>query len=613
MGEAGSGLRDYWWRKPREFMHGALFDVIRALEKQAAADRETNIHHLRLYSNAAAEAMYGGEYSGTVNRDRIPLNVIKSVTDSVVARLATEDPKITVLTDDGDYFLQEKSKRLEKFAAGQFYSTDLYDTGLRVLRDACIFGTGILHIYEDPAEHGTICAERVFRDELLVDPIDAMYGRPRCIYRTKNIPRECAIEWWPKSADKLAVAGRLKETGHHDDRLSDTITVAEAWHLPTSKGANDGMHCVCADNVMLDSGPWEQTYFPFVFLHWGEPECGMWGHGISETHQASQAMLNKLVANAHESMNLNVPRIAIQRGSQVVKPQLVNMPWSVIEHTGPNAPQALVWPSIDPLILQEIDRLVARVYEFEGMSMLWAQAVKPVGLDSKPAQDTFNDTQSGRFMDKIKRYQGMYKDAAVQMFDLAAEIDERARKAGEDGYKVLAKDREGVEEIAWSDVADLDPKVVQVVPTNLLSTHPGARLEQALELKREQVISQEDFGELMPFPDVNAVLSRKNAPVQIIRKSLATMVRDGKFITPEPYDNLALDIKIGIEFYHLARLKNVPEAKLALIRQYIDYAKDELAKQATPPMAPMGAAPPQPMGLDPAALGPEQMMPTAIA
>jgi hypothetical protein len=109
--------------------------------------------------------------------------------------------------------------------------------------------------------------------------------------------------------------------------------------------------------------------------------------------------------------------------------------------------------------------------------------------------------------------------------------------------------------------------------------------------------------DIVDFPDTEAYAKRRNAPRRIIERNIAHMLKTGSFVSPEPFDNHQLALRLVNEAYHEARLDGVPEEKLELLRRYMADSED-LAMQAAPPpppeppmaLPPGGPMPPPPMG-----------------
>ena len=146
--------KDYWWAVSSD-EHELVVEAVEGI-KDAQDFRSTdNLYHLRLYGNVAPttlSSLGSASSAKSSQRHRVTLNVIQSCTDTVTARIAKNKPKATFLTTGGDWTMQQKAKRLDKFVAGQFYNSNIYEVAPKVFLDACVFGTGFMKIYESHNE-----------------------------------------------------------------------------------------------------------------------------------------------------------------------------------------------------------------------------------------------------------------------------------------------------------------------------------------------------------------------------------------------------------------------------------------------------------------------------
>ena len=119
---------------------------------------------------------------------------------------------------------------------------------------------------DDPS----ILAERAIIDNIFVDPIDGKYGKPRMLHEAKDIGREVAIATWPDRKTDLLNATSWRSEHQSESGYADPITIAEAWHLPSSSTAGDGRHVICTDTCKLEDEPWKIERYPMAFFRWLE-------------------------------------------------------------------------------------------------------------------------------------------------------------------------------------------------------------------------------------------------------------------------------------------------------------------------------------------------------
>jgi hypothetical protein len=588
----------YWYRRPKAEVHDSIFPFIRRLSSDQRYRQEDNIKNMRLYGNN----QYSGLSPYNYRRDapegsvvnRVTLNVIQSMVDTVNSKITKNKPRPYFLTDGGNWSLQRKAEKLTKFAEGQFYATDFYAKAAVAFKDSTIFGTGALKIYR---KGDKIEVERTFIDELLVEDTDAYYGRPRQMHQLKWVHKDVLKAAFPKHASAIDYASTTSETD--TDFLTRTTTemilVVESWRLPTSKDAKDGVHTICIDNKTLFHETYSKDYFPFVFFRWNEQPLGFFGQGISEQLTGLQLEINKLLRTIQVSMHLvSVPKIFVEAGSKIVSAHINNKIGGIIKYAGtPPTPGQL--GSIPPELFAHLDRLYGRAFEIVGVSQLSAQSTKPAGLDSGKALRTFNDIETERFMSVGVRYEQVFLDATKILIDLAKDI------ASETGnYSVKVPGSKFLSTINWKDVEmEEDQYILRCYPTNAFSQEPAAKFQEVQERMQAGLLSREEGLRLLDFPDLNSVTNLQTAPIKNIEKQIE-QIADGKYSGPEPFQNLALGIRMMQSAYLNYQAENAPDEVLELFRTWIAEAdalmKGAQAEVAAQQMAAQGAA-----GLDPAA------------
>lgn len=593
----------YWYKAKKSDMHSAVFAYVKRLDNSQYYRQSDNLKYMRLYGNYEFSSI--SPYANTraepaySTLQRLTLNVVQSMTDTVVSKIGKSKPKPYFLTDDGDFSLQRKAEKLTQFVEGQFYATKFYEEAQKAFKDACIFGTGAVKIYRDGDE---IKAERTFIDEIMVDDNEAYYGQPRQMHQRKWVHKDVLKAAFPGSGGAIEMAatdsGRL---GENKDRHGDMLLVVESWRLRSSPKSNDGKHSICINNETLFAEDYSKDYFPFVFFRWNTKPLGFFGQGIAEQLMGLQLEINKLLKTIQVSMHLvSVPKLFVEASSKIVSAHLDNKIGSVVKYAGtPPTPGQL--GTIPGELFAHLDRLYSRAYEIIGISQLAAQSQKPGGLDSGKALRTFNDLESERFMETAQRREQVFLDAARIMIDYAKDIADET-----DNYAVKCPGSGFLKTINWADVQiEDDQYLMQCFPTSALSQTPSARLQEVQELLQAGFVSKEDGMKLLDFPDLKAFYNMTNAGVEDIERQIELMVDKGEYQTPEPFQNLQYGITKMQQAYLKYRTQNAPEETLELFRQWMSDAKNLMDRaaqevQAQQAMAQQAALMPPP-GADPIA------------
>ena len=562
-------FKTFWWQSDKKQVSDFVFDAISYVDENQAYRGSSDLRHLRLYSNAPILGLGNSTYarapsSGVGSTNRLALNIVHSMISTIVSKIMKNRPRPMFLTSGGDYTMKRRAKLLNKFVQGLFYGTDMYEVGTAACLDSCIFGTGFIKILE---EDGEVRAERVFPYEILVDDAEAIYGKPRQIFQRKVVNREVLISHFPEFEKEIRNAQEVDNmTGYQGVPVFDQVTVIEAWHLPSSRDSKDGRHVMCVSNACLVDEAYTRQYFPFVSLRWSERALGFWGQGIAEQLTGLQIEINKLLKTIQVAMNLiSVPKIFIERGSKVSKSHLNNEIGGIIEYAG-TPPIYKTAQAINPEMFNHLERLYTKAYEIIGVSQLSAASRKPTGLDSGRALREFSDIESERFLSFARSYEKMYLDAAKIMVNMARDLHEEGHK----DFSVTSFTKSTMQEIAWSDINLKENQyIMQVFPTSLLPVTPAARLQTVEEMMRTGLLSREDGLALLDFPDLEGVQSLETAAIDEIERVIENIIENGEYTTPEPFTNLGLAMKKMNQAYIRAKLDNVPEEKLELMRRYV--------------------------------------------
>jgi hypothetical protein len=602
-----------WWTEENaEQRHECILRTVREIRQNQSHREVADLLHASLYGNTQKMGFGVGSAIMQASSRRLSLNVVRNMIGAVTSKIAAKNkPKPSFITEGGNYDLREKAEKLEKFVGGVFYESSVYPALTRCFRDSGIYGTAALKVYEDPTDH-VVCVERVRPVELTVDEDECVDGEmksARSLYHRKYYDKgvlKALVRTWITDEDERARVEMAIEAARidADDQAwafrvtANQVLVTEAWHLAETKKGK-GRHSIVIDGATLLDEEWDGP-FPFAFLRWSEPTEGFFGVGLAEELMGIQLEINKLLQDIQRGHHLIRGHYLVEAGSKVVSAQINNDLAAIIKYTG-TPPQYQAPGIISPEVYQHLWNLYAKAYDIAGINQLTASGQKPPGLNSGAAQRTYQDIQTERFLEVGQNYEEFVVEAARQVV--------RCAKRMGGSYKVRAVDKSSMEIIDWADIdIDEDLYVIRVYPTSLLPATPAGRLAWAQDMINSGTIPPEDVLDIVDFPDTEAYSRRKNAPRKLIERNVSHMLKTGEFVSPEPFDNHQLALRIVNEAYHEARLHGVPDDKLELLRRYMADSSD-LAKPPEPPPPPPGAMPPglppgPPMGGPPMNGGP---------
>lgn len=586
-----------WWLASEETRHLAVLTVVRRIRGNQEGRKLADLRHASFYAGRPITG-FGITDSGSIGYawgERLSLNVIRNMVGAVTSKIAAKNkPKPTFLTEGGNFELRTQAQNLEKFVGGVFYESKVYEDLPECFRDALVYGTGVLKVYPDEDEE-CVAVERIAPWEVVVD--DGEGKRPRNLYQRKYVDRLVLAELYPEQRAAILMCGNDNEDREYGyATLADQVLVTEAWHLGETKRTK-GRHSIVIGNATLLDEEWEGG-FPFVFLRWSSDISGFFGVGLAEELEGIQREINELLREIQKGHALIKGFWAVVQGSTLTA-QINNDLGAIVKYTG-NPPQYYTPQIIAPEVYAHLWQLYAKSFEIAGISQLNATGQKPAGLDSGAAQRAYQDIQTERFLEIGQAYEEFVIEAARQVVRCAKKIG--------GGYRVRAVDKNSVEFIKWSDVdIDEDSYVIRVYPTSLLPSTPAGKLAWAEDMMKAGIIPPDDVLDIVDFPDTESYAKRKNAARTLVERNIASMLKTGEAVSPEPFDPHELALRLVNEAYHEARLDGVPEEKLQLLRDYMTVTKTMMPAPPPPPgdampppppdapMDPMGAPPPMPV------------------
>ena len=589
-----------WWQMDTdENIANSIHSTIQFISEHQPGRINQLTASTRLYSNSNVNGFLGGSFRSSYGQPtnsspgsgRISFNLCASITDTLVAKMAKNEVVPTFITSGGIWGMQKQAEQLTKFIEGCFYANKVHENGMAVFRDACVWGTGIMHVYDF---NGQVAIERVFPHEVIVDEVEAINGHPQQLHRVKMIDRGVLLEMFKDADDdvqdairNIAASSGL-DMGVIGATAADLVTVTESWHLATSEDSENGLHIICLGNQVLFKEVYKKTYFPFVFFNYSKRLIGFWGQGAVERVQNLQCEINKLMILIQKAMWMGGGfKILLENGSKIVKQHLDNEVGTIITYSN-TPPQYIAPPMLQAEIYPYIDALIAKGYQQEGVSQLSASSLKPQGVDSGAALRTFDTIADDRQMFLAQEFEVFYLEVARQMIQKVKDISK-----GKKSYKVTYPGTLSFETIDWKDIKlKEDEYVMKAFPTSELPNEPGAKMATVQEYAQAGFITPRTARKLLQMPDIEMNDKLANAAENLLCKIIEDILMEGIYRAPEPFYDLTLAKQLSLEYYNYSDLNNCPEERLELLRQFMTQVDDLTGINAPPPPMPMpGAAP----------------------
>ena len=605
-------METFWWQEDDEKIHEAVFSYVESIEDTQRYVHEQNIRNGRLYSNID---LLGLDWTLT-QRDysrkslgRVTENLIQSVCDTATSIIAGNRARVTFQTDGAEFSVQRRARLLEKWVEGKFDEVSFPREATRAFRDAVVFGTGALKVYE---HEGDIRCERVIIDEIKVDEMECRSADPRQLHHVKFMDKEVLKADFPDFEEEIdkSTKERGGTNGAYRNVDTNTVVCVESFHLPSGKGAKDGKRVISVDGATLLSEEWKKDYFPFLFYRWSEPICGFYGQGLSEQLTGIQLRINQLNSHIQQAQDLiAVPRVFVDIASKNLKMQINNEIGAIIPYRG-KPPVFHTAQAVSPEIYQYKESLWRRGFEVAGISQMSATSKKPAGLESAVALREYNDIGAQRFQYQAQEYERLAPRVAERMIDIARDIHGRGGEC-----KSVFHSKKLVEKICFKDATIHDGTYrIRLEPASILSRTPAGRSQQVVEWSQAGIIGTEEARRLLNHPDLERASDVNSAAIEDIEATIEDLL-DDKFSPPEPYQDLEMGVKRVQLAYLKARREGAPEEVLDGMRRWIEQADNEMQKimaqaqaeqmqmqaMMSPQAPPMGGGPPPGAGAPPVA------------
>ena len=595
-----------WWEQEKgsDMVWSSAIGIAKTIDDDSLGRRAALDQYRALYE--AKIRMRGAAHTVT-SKPALTYNVVRSCVNTASSKIAKNKPRPLVLTNGGNYKLQQKAKKLTRYLDGLFAVIGLDATFQRAFRDAGIYGDGAVRFF---VEDGRIHAERVMIDEILVDEAEAYYGQPRQMHHKRAMSKDVLVALFPEHEDAIESAHVKYNDLSPRGRTPSMVEVIESWHLPSSDpvagkdgvARTDGRHLICVDGAALIDEPYAKPYFPIVFLRWEEALDGFWSSGIAEELVGLQAAINELLMRIKMAQRFcSAPVRYVRTSSKVVKAHFSNDPRGTILEVDGDIPQPGPNFILAPELYQQLEAYYHRAFEITGISAMSAQSKKPGGLDSGVALREWQDIESERFVLVGQRYEAAYIEASRILIDLSRDLYTENQDAA--FLHVKARSKKFIETIPWADVdMDDDAYDLQIFPVSMLPSTPAGRIQTITELMKvagddgKPLISGEQAMKLLDFPDFEQVASLKTAAIDVAQMMIDGMLDGGPYQPPEPFMNLSLTLQMALASYLHAQTQGVEEPALANVRQFMAQIAKMLAPPAPLPPQPMPGPGPGPVG-----------------
>ncbi len=577
-----------WWLSDKfsKDPHTLLNPYIERL-KANQAGRFENMSRLISAYERGSRARHRDEGDDSVLTDKtLSFNHARNGVDTVHCKWVKSQVLPMAMTIGGGAIQRDRAKKLERAVHGELRKNDWEAIEEQAGLDALVCSIGWAHVL-----HGrpSLTIEWVPAEDVLFDPAETRQKKPpRSIGRRFLMDKYVALERWGQkdeafygtAKDRIAKIRKCKLAKTGDRARDQQGTVIEVWafyHVSSGAEADDGAYAVVIDGATLEFSDWDRDYLPLMPLVPFPKMRSLYGLSLMADFLPVQEEHDKLsmrIQKAHH--RIGGTHLIAMRNANVDIRALDNEQGTIIEadsDAGPNPVHEFNPTPVNQQTYQYRDSLIQEMYSSKGVPSMTATGQVPEGMAgaSGKAFQTAEETVAERLLIPF-RARGRF------MKGIAWRIVEEARAMVEDdkSYAVLFHgERSALQKIKWKDaLLDRDAFVLDMALINALSKSPSAKFAQLTEMLKAGAIQVEQFRRLFELPDLEAENEVDMSDIQIIDKVMDKIVIEGKALQPEPFDYLKLIIQRGRKFYNLCRDKDVPEERLALLRDYLTRAKD---------------------------------------
>jgi len=602
-----------------------LMETLREIDSRQQTISNGNRKHAEIY---ASYIPVGFSYASSNGYSRPQVqatrNVIRSVCDTATALIGKNLPRPRIVTDGGDWDLQQKAYQLDKFLVGIYRQAKVYQVAQHAFRDSTIFGTGAYILREHKKPNWHVKAHRILIDDLIVDEQECTeeYNPPN-YYLRHTIPLHVAVKKYGKT-DEMTDA-LVKSVGKtpmawpgQRNVPKDHVVIVEAWHLNTE---GPGITTISCDGCELVYKSWPHQWAPIVVLYWSPPVSGFYGDGVAYRQYGRQRRINYLYRWVQRCQDLiAVPRVWVDATNGPLRVQISNEIGEIVGVRG-NKPEFQSPQAVGQEIYNWLDHLEAGGYEDEGISQMSASNQLPPGLESAPAQREYSFKEGQRFAPVSQRWEDA---VAIETASKALALYKEHYKNSDVSPSVKWSSRTLVEEIPWDEV-DLDTAQyeIRVEASSLSDLSPSGRLQAAIDLSQTGWIPPEEGRRLLMHPDIERTDKKYNAAIEYAEFAAAEL-RRGRPVSPCPEGDLQLQQDTVKADLQTALTKYAPAYIIAGMRTFIRDCEDLISPPkpeepnpmmpGNPAAAPIGvnAQPPSALSI-PAAQGLMPMAGTGVS
>lgn len=571
-----------WIESDKDRVHENLFALINDYENNTNKTISTgNLKNTAVYLGAAVGSIDGFGFMSDIDLSsqlgsnagvpRINLNLTAALIDTLTAKLASLTILPRAITNRANAKGRQQAEDLNNIIKGLMHKFDIHHLVTLAMRDAMINKVGYIKVVKDK-KNSEVKLERLYANEVIIDPSDGYYNNPYKIIHKKLVPISVAAKLYPKFKDQIEAAHIVEvRQGMNTLNYTPSIVIVEAWCK--NSYMKKGRHVIAIENTTILDEPYDKDYFPIIKIDYNRAPVGWIGQSVVDELAPLQKEVDRIVATQQAIMKLvSVPRVFYDINSQMKPEHFTNKVGIMIGMDLKNGVAPIIHNgnAMPPELNAQLEFLITQMYQRVGLTPMDTQGQAPTNLESGEALRTLGDIKSERWQMLKQTFELQHIQVIETLLKELTEID----------FKINTIDRDiGLKELSSSIIPkDFNSFVLQIVPTSSLPTDPAGRIDTIERFVQNGFIDREYAADLLQMPDLESHVSMSSAPRKFIELSIEEMLETGTYIAPEPYDNLDLAMMIALRQYSWERMNDKDETKLKLLRRYMNDCRRLIAQ-----------------------------------
>lgn len=487
-------------------------------------------------SNYDSQFVQGGQ-------NRLTLNVLKNVIDTIHSKIVKHQPDIAVLAEKDDPKAEMQADYVEKFLRERFKTLNLERLQMEAWLDACVYGTGVIKLVfnKDLEVHGKkigeLEAKKLMPYEVYVDH-DTMGGSndPNWVMHLRFLHiRECEKKYPSIRFNSEAYRADFPNKMNILGKEAEWIPAIELFHRKTDYMPK-GRRILCVENQTLEYEDYDSKFLPFLFLHYSKAPFTFWGVGLGKVLRSAQVEINKILFHISQNQNMmGRPKMTVERGS-VVFPEALSNGIPIIEYTG-KPPELMVGNPTPPEVFEYLKFLIEQCYQSVGISLAAATGEPPPAVRSGIAMEHMAERENDRFALTLINYENFKKDLAHRVLYDAR----RNYKKEDDRWYKAVTDSHRYEKITFDDL-DLEDENyhLNIVTTSSLGHTKAGQLEFLMNLVQMGLIKDpSQIMDLMRIPNEDKIFDSVIMDTEQAREEDVRMSKGEQIQVSEFEDHLA--------------------------------------------------------------------------